>query len=76
MRGWPRSFSIFSPREEEVDEITRHDRFDIGMLADRLVAAVDWLGEQADTRDLPIGLFGASTGGGRRWSRLRSGRGG
>lgn len=55
---------LLTQREEEIDEITRYHRFDIRMLADRLVAAVDWLGEQNETRDLPIGLFGASTGGG------------
>lgn len=55
---------LLSPREEEVDEITRAHRFDIVMLADRLVAAIDWLAEEADTRDLPVGLFGASTGAG------------
>jgi len=55
---------LLSPGEEEVDEITRHHRFDIEMLADRLVAAIDWLGQQNETRDMPIGLFGASTGGG------------
>lgn len=55
---------LLSRSEEEVDEITRHHRFDIPMLADRLVLAIEWLGEQRDTRELPIGLFGASTGGG------------
>ena len=55
---------LLSPAEEEVDEITRHHRFDIRMLADRLVAAVEWLGVQSRTRKLPVGLFGASTGGG------------
>jgi putative phosphoribosyl transferase len=55
---------LLSRAEEEVDEITRHHRFDIGMLADRLVAAVEWLNQQPDARDLPVGLFGASTGGG------------
>lgn len=55
---------LLSPAEEEVDEITRHHRFDIGMLADRLVAAVEWLADQPRTRELPVGLFGASTGGG------------
>src|SRR5205809_7290984 len=55
---------LLSRSEEDVDEITRHHRFDIPMLADRLIAAIDWLGEERDTRDLPIGLFGASTGGG------------
>src|SRR5437016_9421164 len=34
---------LLSRSEEEVDEITRHHRFDIAMLADRLVEAIDWL---------------------------------
>ena len=55
---------LLSPSEEEVDVVTRQHRFDIGMLADRLVAAIDWLGTEASTRDFPVGLFGASTGGG------------
>lgn len=55
---------LLSPAEEEVDEITRHHRFDIRMLADRLVGAVEWLGVQSHTRRLAVGLFGASTGGG------------
>jgi pimeloyl-ACP methyl ester carboxylesterase len=55
---------LLSPAEEEVDNVTRHHRFDIAMLADRLMAAIDWLGEEPTTRRLPIGLFGASTGGG------------
>jgi pimeloyl-ACP methyl ester carboxylesterase len=55
---------LLSPAEEEVDNVTRHHRFDIAMLADRLVAAIDWLGEESATRRLPVGLFGASTGGG------------
>ena len=55
---------LLSPGEEAVDEVTRHHRFDIAMLADRLVAAIDWLGEQPATSALSVGLFGASTGGG------------
>lgn len=55
---------LLSPEEERIDEITRHHRFDIAMLAQRLVAAIDWLADQPDTRSLPVGLFGASTGGG------------
>ena len=50
--------------EEEAERYTGHLRFDIGMLADRLVAAIRWLGEHPSTRTLPVGLFGASTGGG------------
>jgi len=48
--------------EEQVDVRTREHRFDIGLLADRLVDIVDWLREQPDTAALPLGLFGASTG--------------
>jgi len=55
---------LLTTEEEAVDVRTRHLRFDIGLLAERLVGAIDWLGEQADTRALRVGLFGASTGGG------------
>jgi putative phosphoribosyl transferase len=37
-------------------------RFDIPLLAKRLEMALEWAGTEADVRDLPIGLFGASTG--------------
>jgi dienelactone hydrolase len=53
---------LLTREEETVDEITGHLRFDIGLLADRMVAAVDWLSTGNATRGLPIGLFGASTG--------------
>lgn len=55
---------LLSKSEEDLDEITRHYRFDIAMLADRLVAAIDWLHNEPETAELPVGLFGASTGGG------------
>ena len=48
--------------EDEVDRFTRQFRFDIGLLGDRLTDAIDWLERQQETRELPIGLFGASTG--------------
>jgi dienelactone hydrolase len=48
--------------EEVVDQLTAHLRFDIELLAERLVAATDWLTGQVDTNQLPIGYFGASTG--------------
>jgi dipeptidyl aminopeptidase/acylaminoacyl peptidase len=50
--------------EEDADRRTGHLRFDIGMLADRLAGASEWLGKQSETRSLKLGLFGASTGGG------------
>ena len=59
---------LLTPAEESVDEQTGHLRFDIGLLADRLVDAADWLTSNEETRSLPIGLFGASTGGGAAFS--------
>jgi putative phosphoribosyl transferase len=53
---------LLTPEEEAVDVQTAHLRFDIELLAERLVGATDWLGRRPDTRDLAIGYFGASTG--------------
>lgn len=50
--------------EEAVDQRTAHLRFDIALLADRLAGAIEWLSRDPRTRGLPVGLFGASTGGG------------
>lgn len=55
---------LLTTDEEAEDARTGHLRFDIGLLADRLVAATDWLADQPATRDLKVGYFGASTGGG------------
>jgi putative phosphoribosyl transferase len=55
---------LLTPREEQVDVHTGHIRFDIGLLAERLIGAMQWLDTQDDTRGVPVGLFGASTGGG------------
>jgi putative phosphoribosyl transferase len=55
---------LLTPREEAIDERTMEYRFNIEMLAERLAAVVDWLRQRTETASLPIGLFGASTGGG------------
>ena len=55
---------LLTADEETVDLRTRHLRFDIGLLAERLVDATDWLAQHPDTRLLRVGYFGASTGGG------------
>jgi putative phosphoribosyl transferase len=55
-------FDLLTYAEEEVDARTRHLRFDIGLLASRLLAASDAVGERTDLADLPVGTFGASTG--------------
>lgn len=53
---------LLTAEEEQVDLRTRHLRFDIGLLARRLVEASHWVRRNASTRDLAVGYFGASTG--------------
>jgi putative phosphoribosyl transferase len=55
---------LLTPAEESIDDLTAQYRFDIPMLAGRLVSIVDWLRRRSDTAALPVGLFGASTGAG------------
>src|SRR4051812_12026276 len=55
---------LLTPREEARDNVTAELRFDIGMLADRLVGTVEWIRAQPGLSAMKIGLFGASTGGG------------
>ena len=55
---------LLTEDEEEVDLRTTRLRFDIGLLARRLVGATDWLVQNPDTEQLRIGYFGASTGAG------------
>lgn len=55
---------LLTTEEEEIDLRTRHLRFDIGLLASRLIGATDWLVHNPDTCDLKVGYFGASTGAG------------
>jgi putative phosphoribosyl transferase len=55
---------LLTPDEEAEDVRTAHLRFDIGLLAGRLVGATDWLAQQPSARHLRVGYFGASTGGG------------
>jgi putative phosphoribosyl transferase len=53
---------LLTEDEEEIDLQTRHLRFDIGLLAKRLIGATDWLKQNSGSRDFNIGYFGASTG--------------
>jgi len=53
---------LLTLHEEVVDARTAHLRFDIDLLAERLVDATDWLTQFPDTKGFPIGYFGASTG--------------
>jgi len=56
-------FDLLTPEEEALDIRTREHRFNIGLLAERLVHATKWARQQEETRDLQIGYFGSSTGG-------------
>ena len=53
---------LLTSEEERLDEQTRQYRFDIDLLAGRVVGATDWLLGQSETRNLCIGYFGSSTG--------------
>ena len=53
---------LLTQEEERIDAQTAHLRFDIPLLAGRLVAASEWLAHNPDTRTLALGYFGASTG--------------
>ncbi|MFD6661916.1 dienelactone hydrolase family protein [Micromonospora chalcea] len=53
---------LLTADEEARDEVTAELRFDIGMLAERLAGIVDWMGADPELGQLPVGLFGASTG--------------
>ncbi len=56
-------FDLLTREEEAVDMSTRQLRFDIGLLAERLVDATNWVKKQPDTSHLRVGYFGSSTGG-------------
>ena len=56
-------FDLLTSDEEALDIYTREHRFNIGLLAERLVHATKWTRQQEETRDQRIGYFGSSTGG-------------
>jgi len=57
-------FDLLTPEEEAMDLRTREHRFNIGLLAERLLQATKWTKQQEQTHDLCVGYFGSSTGGG------------
>jgi putative phosphoribosyl transferase len=56
-------FDLLTQEEEAIDMRSREHRFNISLLAERLVHATKWAKQQEETRDLRIGYFGSSTGG-------------
>lgn len=57
-------FDLLTPEEDEIDNVTTQFRFDIKFLADRLVSVTNWILKNPVLRELSLGYFGASTGGG------------
>ncbi len=56
-------FDLLTPDEESEDALTGHLRFNIGLLAQRLVTATQWAANHPQGRRFGSGYFGASTGG-------------
>ncbi len=57
-------FDLLTAEEDEIDSTTSQYRFDIDFLANRLVASTNWIIKNPVLNKLPVGYFGASTGGG------------
>ncbi|HEX4590405.1 MAG TPA: dienelactone hydrolase family protein [Gemmataceae bacterium] len=55
---------LLTAEEDAIDARTAEFRFDIALLAERVVGATDWLSKLEPTAALPVGYFGASTGAG------------
>jgi len=55
-------FDLLTPAEVERDQLDGALRFDIPLLSQRLIGAIDWVLQRQDLARLPLGLFGASTG--------------
>jgi predicted alpha/beta-hydrolase family hydrolase len=55
-------FDLLTQQEETLDRRTAELRFDIGLLAKRMIAATQWAREQPLLNGLSLGYFGASTG--------------
>jgi len=53
---------LLTPEEEEIDVVTTEYRFNIELLAQRLVTATQWLKQDLKTSAMTFGFFGASTG--------------
>lgn len=55
-------FDLLTPQEEERDALTRELRFNIPLLAERLISATEWILDHPEAHHLTVGYFGASTG--------------
>ncbi len=57
-------FDLLTSQEDIIDNVTREFRFDIHLLASRLIDVIHWCNKEFAPSHFPIGLFGSSTGGG------------
>lgn len=57
-------FDLLTAEEDKIDAQTSEFRFDLELLSSRLLTTTDWIRQQPVTHQLPLGYFGASTGGG------------
>ena len=55
-------FDLLSSHEDLEDRITGEYRFNVTLLAHRLIGVTDWIKQRPNTRNLAVGYFGASTG--------------
>ena len=55
-------FDLLTLKEEKQDMLTGEYRFNIDLLADRLVGVTEWLKNDAPSKGLALGYYGASTG--------------
>ena len=55
-------FDLLTEKEEEAEACTRHLRFNIGLLTERLIGVTQWALDQQALREMNIGYFGSSTG--------------
>jgi pimeloyl-ACP methyl ester carboxylesterase len=53
---------LLTPQEERIDALTGELRFNIGLLAARVIDVTDWLADHGPAAGLGVGYFGASTG--------------
>ena len=53
---------LLTEEEEKVDAVTREHRFNVELLANRLISATEWIIKQENTKNMILGYFGASTG--------------
>ena len=55
-------FDLLTAEEEQAEAYTRHLRFNIPLLTERLIGATRWALDRATARDITVGYFGSSTG--------------